>query len=61
MRPVTLATGPLRAEGGVVHAGSRVATAEAKLLDADGKLFAHATSTLLVKGAERRAETPLAA
>jgi uncharacterized protein (TIGR00369 family) len=61
VRPVTLATGSLRAEGGVLHAGSRVATAEAKLLDADGTLFAHATSTLLIKGAERRAETPLAA
>src|SRR5687767_7093725 len=61
VRPVTLATGPLRAEGTVVHAGSRVATAEAKLFDAVGTLFAHGTSTLLVKGGERRAEAPLAA
>jgi uncharacterized protein (TIGR00369 family) len=61
VRPVTLASGPLRAEGTVVHAGSRVATAEAKLFDAEGTLFAHATSTLLVKGGERRAEAPLAA
>ena len=45
----------------MLHAGSRVATAEAKLLDADGTLFAHATSTLLIKGGERRAEAPLAA
>jgi uncharacterized protein (TIGR00369 family) len=61
VRPVKLASGPLRAEGTVVHAGSRVATAEAKLLDPEGKLFAHATSTSLVHSGERRAETPLAA
>ena len=61
VRPVKLASGPLRAEGTVVHAGSRVATAEAKLLDPEGKLFAHATSTFLVQGGEQRAETPLAA
>ena len=31
VRPVTLASGPLRADGRIVHPGSRVATAEAKL------------------------------
>ncbi|MBA2384348.1 MAG: PaaI family thioesterase [Actinobacteria bacterium] len=61
VRPVTLATGALRAEGSIVHAGSRVATAEARLVDAEGKLFAHATSTFLVKGGEERAEAPIAA
>jgi uncharacterized protein (TIGR00369 family) len=61
VRPVLLATGSLRAEGTVVHAGSRVATAEAKLFDAEGRLFAHATSTLLVKGGQRRADAALAA
>ena len=61
VRPVTLATGPLRAEGTVVHAGSRISTAEAKLLDADGKLYAHATSTCLVHSGDKRAATPLAA
>ena len=48
VRPVTLATGALRADGRVVHPGSRVATAEAKLEDADGTLFAHASSTWLI-------------
>ena len=61
VRAVTLATGPLRAEGTVVHPGSRVSTAEAKLLDEAGRLYAHATSTLLVKSGEARAEAPLAA
>jgi len=48
LRPVTARAGTLRAEGHVVHAGSRVATAEARLLDGRERLYAHATSTLLV-------------
>ena len=61
VRPVTLATGSLRAEGTVVHPGSRVSTAEAKLLDEADRLYAHATSTFLVKSDAGRAEAPLAA
>ena len=41
-------TGPVVAEGRVVHRGSRAATAEGKLLDAAGKLYAHATTTCLI-------------
>jgi uncharacterized protein (TIGR00369 family) len=41
-------TGPLRAEGRVVTIGRRVAFAEGKLVDRAGKLYASATSTLLV-------------
>ncbi len=41
-------TGPLRAEGRVVSMGRRAAFAEATLKDAAGKLYASATSTLLV-------------
>ncbi len=48
LRAVTTAAGRLRAEGRVVHAGARVATAEARLTGAGGRLYAHATSTLLV-------------
>jgi uncharacterized protein (TIGR00369 family) len=59
VRPVTLATGMLRAEGVVIHPGSRVATAEAKLVDADGVLHANASSTSLVLVHEQK--TPLAA
>ena len=47
VRPVMASTGPLRAEAHVVHAGSRVATAEARLTDAAGRLYAHGTSTCL--------------
>jgi uncharacterized protein (TIGR00369 family) len=41
---------PLRAEGRVVHRGGTVATSEARLVDADGRLYAHATSTCLIMG-----------
>ena len=53
VRPVTLAAGAFRAEGRVVHSGSRIATAEAKLLDESGTLYATATSTCMVLTAHR--------
>jgi len=53
VRPVTLAVGPLRAEGRVVHAGSRIATAEAKLLDGDGTLYATSSSTSMILATHR--------
>jgi acyl-coenzyme A thioesterase PaaI-like protein len=40
--------GTLRAEGHVIHSGSRVATADARLLDSSRRLYAHATSTLMI-------------
>ena len=48
VRPITSATGRLRATGKLVHAGKRVATAEGRLEDAQGKLYAHATTTCLI-------------
>jgi uncharacterized protein (TIGR00369 family) len=41
-------TGPVRATGTVIHVGNRVATAEGKIQDASGKLYAHGTTTCLV-------------
>lgn len=41
-------TGQVRAEGVVISMGRRVAFAEAKLVDSEGRLYASATSTLLV-------------
>ena len=38
----------VRAEGRVVHVGGQTATAEARLVGPDGKLYAHATTTCLV-------------
>jgi uncharacterized protein (TIGR00369 family) len=48
IKAITKDTGPIRAEGRVMSAGRRAATAEAHLRDANGKLLAHATTTCLV-------------
>ena len=48
VRAITSDTGKLRAIGKVVHLGKRIATAEARLEDAAGKLYAHATTTCIV-------------
>lgn len=47
-KALTNQTGALRAEGRVLTMGRRVAFAEAKLIDTTGRLYASATSTLLV-------------
>jgi uncharacterized protein (TIGR00369 family) len=48
IRGMTKDTGPVRTEGKVLNAGRRAATAEARIIDAAGKLLAHATTTCLV-------------
>ncbi|MBC8160451.1 MAG: PaaI family thioesterase [Roseiflexaceae bacterium] len=48
VRPITASTGRVACTGTVIHSGSRVATAEARLVDAAGKLYAHATTTCLI-------------
>jgi uncharacterized protein (TIGR00369 family) len=48
VRPVTAETGEVQAEGKVIHAGKRIATAEGRLLDAAGKIYAHGTTTCLI-------------
>lgn len=48
LRAMTKDTGPVRAEGRIINVGRRVAFAEATLKDAKGKVYATATSTLLV-------------
>jgi uncharacterized protein (TIGR00369 family) len=47
-KAITKDMGLLRAEGNVVSLGRRVAFAEACLIDAEGRLYASATSTLLI-------------
>jgi uncharacterized protein (TIGR00369 family) len=39
---------PLRAIGQVIHSGRQLATAEGRIVDAAGKVYAHATTTCLV-------------
>ena len=48
VRPMTVDTGLVRCEGTVIHGGSRVATAEGKVVDSAGKLLAHGTTTCLI-------------
>jgi uncharacterized protein (TIGR00369 family) len=48
VRPLTSSTGLVRCTGSVVHAGRTVATAEGRVVDTQGTLYAHGTSTLLV-------------
>jgi len=48
VKSVTASSGTLRAEGHVVHSGSRVATTGARLVDRDGRMYAHASSTLMI-------------
>ena len=48
VRPITLATARVYAEGRVVHSGGRVATTDARVYDDAGTLYAHATSTCLI-------------
>jgi uncharacterized protein (TIGR00369 family) len=48
VRAASHQSGPLRAMGSVIHCGKQLATAEGKIVGADGKLYAHATTTCLV-------------
>ena len=47
-KAMTASTGEVKAEGRVVTIGRRTAFAEARITDAGGRLYATATSTLLV-------------
>jgi len=48
VRPITKDTGPVRAEGRIIHRGRTVATSEGEIKDLDGKLYAHATTTCMI-------------
>jgi uncharacterized protein (TIGR00369 family) len=48
VRPILADTGVLRAEGRVLSQGRTIVTAEAKITDARGKLYAHGTSTCMI-------------
>lgn len=52
-RPITSDTGPVRVEGKVVSRGRQIISAEAKVINQEGKVLAHGTSTLMVVSAPR--------
>ena len=48
VRAITAQTGTLRATGRVIHFGGKTATAEGRIEDAQGKLYAHGTTTCII-------------
>ncbi len=48
LRPLSVETGEVRAEGRVIQGGRRLAYCEAKLTDAGGKLICHGTGSCLI-------------
>lgn len=48
VRPITTETGTVYGEGKIIHMGGRIATAEARVTDVAGKLYAHATTTCIL-------------
>lgn len=48
VRPASHKTGPLRAVATAVHRGGQMTTAEARVEDQQGRLYAHATTTCFV-------------
>jgi uncharacterized protein (TIGR00369 family) len=48
VRPIGANSGRVRAEGKLIHLGSRLATSEGRLTDAEGRLLAHGTETCVV-------------
>lgn len=48
VRAIMPDSGRLRAEGKVIHVGGRIGTAEGRLTDASGRLYAHASTTCLI-------------
>jgi uncharacterized protein (TIGR00369 family) len=48
LRPVLAGTGRIRVIGTVLNRGRRTALAQAEIIDADGRLLAHATSSCLI-------------
>jgi uncharacterized protein (TIGR00369 family) len=48
VRPITDKTGPVRAEGRSLYVGRRSGTAEGRIVDANGTLLAHGTTTCMI-------------
>jgi uncharacterized protein (TIGR00369 family) len=48
VRAMTSETGRVRCEAKLIHIGGRTATAEGRIIDEAGKLYAHGTTTCLI-------------
>jgi uncharacterized protein (TIGR00369 family) len=47
-RPLTREVGVVRCEASVIHVGGRTAVSEGRIVDQNGKLYAHGTTTCIV-------------
>lgn len=54
LRPMKAGMGTVRCEGQVLHRGRTLARAEAKVLDAEGRLLAYGHSTLMILKLDER-------
>ncbi len=54
VRPIKFNTGRLRAEGRVLAHGRTIITAEGKITDEAGKLYAHGASTCMIQRPEKK-------
>jgi uncharacterized protein (TIGR00369 family) len=57
LRPITLDTGKVRAIATIVHVGRSTALAEGKVLDAQDRIYAYASSTCLIRRAAPASST----
>ncbi len=48
VRPMRRETGEVRCEASVIHVGGRAAIAEGRIVDREGKLYAHGTATCML-------------
>jgi uncharacterized protein (TIGR00369 family) len=48
VRAITSETGEVRCEAKIIYQGGRTATAEGRITDASGKLYAHGTTTCII-------------
>jgi uncharacterized protein (TIGR00369 family) len=48
VRPISATTGLMHCEATVIHSGRTMATSQAKLTDAAGKLYAHGSTTCMI-------------
>ena len=48
VRAMSAETGEVRCEAKIIHVGGRTATAEGKIVDSKGKLYAHGTTTCII-------------
>jgi uncharacterized protein (TIGR00369 family) len=49
-RPITKEAGRMRAEGRVISQGRQIISTDVRVLDGDGRIYAHGLSTLMVLG-----------